>query len=325
MGESRETHAGKDWILKPKRDRSLSVVFALLVVLSLVCSTLLNRRLTLDQRQKIVAADRDGESAASFRWNPTLFKILSFGHVPAAVDWLLIRFLTDSNIQKMKNDEGTEAFRILDLATEIDPAFYSLYTAGSGFLSVVRDDRRGALKLIKKGHRFLNDVYPTLPEAFRARYWANAWRIEFIRGYIYMLDFQDMGKAAAAYSEMIKYSDAPDGVKAMAESLKSPARQFVLGLNSLEIFKKWAGEDSHTLGELEKKRQMLLLSQSIYLLNEEFSKFRTGDTSDARWEAFRAQKGLSTQDPFGGKFYLNSNGRITTTTPRVPVLGINVE
>ncbi len=319
------TQARNNSNLKMTPRRLLHTVLPLLLVCSLASSVWLNRELAAVSRQKLGDQARDALTSSSFRWNPELFRWLSFGHVPSSVDWLLIRFLTDQNILKTTDEVETEASRILHLATEIDPAFYSLYTAGANFLAVVRNDRKGALRLIEKGHRFLINEYPKYSTSFQEQYWPHPWRIGLIRGYMYLMEFQDVGKAVQAYADMGKYPDVPEALKIRAANMGNPAHQFTLGMNSLEMLTAWAENDPIARAELEKKRKILLLSKEIYFLNQEFAKFRPGGSRASRWRDFVIQKKVPTDDGFGGRFYVDERGRVTSTTPRVPVLGITVE
>lgn len=320
------TQARKHSNLKMRFLSDRPLLAGAIILCSLGLAVVLNRDLSLQERQILGDKSRDAHTSASFRWNPELFRWLSFGHVPSSVDWLLIRFLTDQNVLKTVDGVETEASRILHLATEIDPAFYSLYTAGSNFLAVVRGDRDGALRLIEKGHHFLVNEYPKYSPRFQAEHWPYPWRIGLIRGYMYLLEYQDVGRAVQAYSDMGKYPDVPEALKIRAANMNDPAHQFVLGMNSLDTIQRWAKDDPKAMGELEEKRKMLLLSKEIYFLNQEFRAFKPGKKDiAARWSEFRAKKNLSETDQLGGKFYVDSAGRVTSTTPRVPVLGITVD
>src|SRR3954462_9125494 len=58
------------------------------------------------------------------RWNPELFKTLSFGQTPAAVDWLWIKSLQDTSMTKVSKGMHPSLYFDLDLATDIDPAYF---------------------------------------------------------------------------------------------------------------------------------------------------------------------------------------------------------
>jgi hypothetical protein len=268
----------------------------------------------------------DRSEAASFRWHPTLYRILSFGHVPAAVDWLLLRFITDGNIAKIKDDESTEVYRILNLATELDPAFYSLYTAGSNFLAVVRNDKQGALRLLEKGQAFLEGPLKRYPESFRSRHWVNPWRIPFTLGYVYLFEFQDMARAAQAYGQLGNYPDAPEALRNMSQSVRTPEGQFNIAFNSLNVIRKWNEEDERYQADINHKQKLVLLGRDLYFFNQEFQKFlKKKPPSQSEFERFRALRSLPKADGMGGEIFLNSEGRIDTRTLKVPVFGMDID
>ena len=68
-------------------------------------------------------------------YNPELFKVMSFGQLPAVIDWMWIKTLQDPLITHVAKGEHPSIFYTLDLITELDPAFFSAYTSGcnSGF------------------------------------------------------------------------------------------------------------------------------------------------------------------------------------------------
>lgn len=286
---------------------------------------ILNRDLTVSVHHRYESVSHDTEDAASFRWHPDLYRILSFGHVPASVDWLLIRFLTDSNLSKIKEGQETEASRILNLATEIDPAFFSLYVAGASYLAIARNDRYGARRLIDRGAIFLREKLSTYPEEFRDTEWGDGWRILMIQGYIYLLEFQDIENAAKAYGAMDSYPDLPVGLKSLAKSIRTPEGQFRIALNSLVVIKGWYKEDPAMTQELFEKEKFLRLGQSLFQWNRDFQEFPRikKETDSERFIRFRSAQSIPDQDPFGGRIFLDKEGKIDSETPRKTVFGIH--
>lgn len=304
------------------RSVSLRLVAVGLVLVSILC---LNRQLTSAVNHQFERVSRDSVEAASFRWHPDLYRILSFGNVPASVDWLLIRFLTDGNISKIKDDKESETSRILNLATEIDPAFFSLYTAGSNFLAVARNDRHGARRLIDRGALFLREKLPLYPQSFRDTEWEYAWRIYFIQGYIYLVELQDAEGAEKAYGSMDQYSSLPVGLKGIAESIRTTEGKFRMSLNSLSVIKKWHEEDPVVTQELLEKEKLLQLGQSLFQWNRGFEKFPRlkKETDPDRFTRFRIAQKIPERDAFGGRIAIDEKGVITSDTPRKSVFGIH--
>ena len=90
-------------------------------------------------------------------FNPKLFEVMSFGQLPAVIDWMWIKTLQDPLITHVAKGTHPAIFYILDLITELDPAFEASYIGGATLVSVVRDDGPGALHLIQKGEEFRTD------------------------------------------------------------------------------------------------------------------------------------------------------------------------
>jgi hypothetical protein len=260
----------------------------------------------------------DSTESASFRWHPLLFKILSFGQVPSAVDVLLLRFITDSTIAKIKNGQETELFRILNLATAIDPAFYSLYTGGANFLSIVRNDNQGALKLLLKGERFLDDRLGSYPTSFQKRYWPDPWRINFILGYLYLFELDDFPKAMASNEKMGRYPGIPLALAERAKRVQTPDGQARFALGSIEVLKKWNEDDPRVLDELETRRKIVLANQRLLAWDQAFTeglKKAKGKIAASDYYAeFKANHGIPDVDPLGGRISLSPDHHIVSTT-----------
>lgn len=311
----------------PKAFRFLALtLFGSLVVAGVA----LNHQLGTMADRRFAKSNQDTEASVSFRWHPDLYRMLSFGQIPSSVDWLLIRFLTDTNLSKIDNKTDkteTELSRVLNLATEIDPAFFSLYTAGSNFLAVARNDRFGALRLILKGDRFLRERYPNYPEKFRETHWGSPWRIRMILGYIYLVEFQDMKNASEVYRELGEMRDVPVFIKSLAASTQTVEGQFRVAINTLEVIRAWYREDPVMLEELTRKRGYLLLGRALYEWNRDFPKVtanRKGEPLAERFARFRIERKIPDRDAFGGKIFLTETGLIDTETKGATIFGIDI-
>lgn len=268
----------------------------------------------------------DSADSVSFRWHPTLYRFLTFGHAPSSVDWLLIRFLVDSNLTHVKPGEETEVFRILNLATDLDPAFFELYTAGGNFLAVARNDREGSRKILQKGDQFLNGDLKSYPSSFVETVWKDRWRIPFTLGYVYLFEFQDLPNAVRTYAQLQTIPTTPPALRARAERIQTPEGQYSVGLNTLALLKQWHSTDEVMVAELVLKERMFLFAKDLYFWNRGFvsirAKNRNRPMSDL-FNEYRQTAKIPETDPFGGKIYLiEATGHIDTETGKVPVLGL---
>jgi len=291
-----------------------------------LASLALNGSLVRKERKVRIEESPDSAISASFRWHPELYRLLAFGHVPASVDWLLIRFLVDTNLSKVKNDQETEAFRILNLATDLDPAFHALYYHGANFLAVARDDKVGALRLLEKAEAFMNGPMKSYPEQFRKETWANSWRLFHTKGYLFLFEFQDARRAAEAYARMAEFPDAPTAIRIMAQNNQSPEGQFNLAANSITLLKRLHPEDEIYQGDLIRREKFLLTAKDLVIWNRKLREIAgRRRPSAADFAKFRREYSIPSHDRLGGEIFLNSGGSIDSRTPKIPTLGTDLE
>ena len=268
------------------------------------------------------------------KWNPALYKALSFGQWPLAVDWLWIQALQDPALSHVPSNIHAQIYYNFDLATDLDPAFLEAYLYGGNLLSVVRNDNAGARDLLTKGEKFRTKELPQYPEAFRESFWKQAWWIPLTLGYVYMYEFYDMPGSAAAFAAASDHPGAPEYLKSLGGKLKTPEGQYETAIRMAEFFAGQAKDERIKKG-YEKKRLDLILSQYLYNLNKQFMDFLKGNPEyrrslsvtpkkiEAYWIKFRTSKRVGQADPFGGRLYLGEGGKIMTTTPREKVFGLD--
>jgi hypothetical protein len=253
--------------------------------------------------------------APPFVWRPELYRILSFGQLPAAVDALLLKFLVEDSITHVEPGVTARVFYYLDLATDLDPAYFSLYTAGTGFLAVVKNDKASALKLITKGENFRKYELPKYPDIVRNTYWEDEWRIPFLDGYVHLFEIGDLIGASAAYHELEGLPGAPSGVHYLSRHFEKPGGIYEVGLNVLKNMLS-TEIDENVIRELKLKQKSLSLSSDLFRLNSEFKAYK------GNWARFKREKNIPETDPFGGKIFISHDGKIDSTTERTEVLGI---
>src|SRR5689334_18115405 len=101
------------------------VIYALCVLMGYFVATLLNQRIHHIKAERAGWSDSPVDS--NQRINPMLFKTLSFGHLPVAIDWKFIQILSDSSpMKKVTPPEHPAMYYGLDLLSELDPAFYEV-------------------------------------------------------------------------------------------------------------------------------------------------------------------------------------------------------
>jgi hypothetical protein len=150
---------------------------------------------------------------------PTL-RALTFGYERAASSLLWLRFLQQTPPSKVQKGQVSWIYRDLDAITELDPGFYPAYENGGIFLSVIREDKKGAEQILLKGER-------EFPER---------WRLYAYLAYHYQWELYEPSKAAEQYRLGAKLPGAPYllGVLASSfikkESSSEDSERFLEGL-----------------------------------------------------------------------------------------------
>ena len=278
---------------------------------------------------------RPGGDEVPFTWHPNLFRMISFGHVPAATDWLLIKFLTTPEWKHVAPGKRAKSYYDLELATDLDPAFFSLYTAGSQFLTVIRNDNDGALKIIEKGEAFRRDKLPSYPKSFRDEQWANAWRVPFLKAFIEMFELGDFPAASQTLSVMHEFPNAPDYLKRIATHLLDPVERYDVGERMLGQMIGAAKTDVER-DQLRLKLENLKLARELAVLNQAFdgflhrkygAKFAMRNLPNAvaqrEFAEYLTKSKRSPLDQRGGRLRVHPSGRIDTTTKRERVFGLD--
>lgn len=263
-------------------------------------------------------------------WDPTLFKIISFGQVPSAVDGLWIRTISDPGISHVPRGSHPRVYYDLDLATEIDPLFMELYWVGGHLLAVIRNDGLGARELLLKAEAFRKTTLPKLPEQFIEKYWSTSWQVPLLLAYVQLFELQDMRGAKIAFSEASMMEGSPKYLMNLVRRFEKPGGEYEVGLRLLK-FMLLSAKDSRVRDELEFKIQSLKIGAYLFNLNAQFSEFlkkkKRNQILDSRkkmeqFKIFLDNRGILNLDPWGGKLEIGPKGQIITNTPHSIVFGL---
>lgn len=240
------------------------------------------------------------------KFDPQIFQALSFGQLPVAIDWLWMNCLADPRISHVEAGTHPQIYYDLDLITDLDPPFMDVYTGGADLLAVIRNDGIGARDLLWKGDRFLKSTLPHLEQRFKNRYWNNAWQIPLLLAYVHLFELKDMPHAAQAFQEAARFETAPRYLSDLAMRLQRPGGEYDVGIKLLGFMISGAKEPK-VRERLEKQRMDLSIGHYLFEMNLAYAQGKLSPS------------GL---DPWGGELYLDSSGRVATTTPHEKVLGL---
>ncbi|HAR41575.1 MAG TPA: hypothetical protein DCS07_02920 [Bdellovibrionales bacterium] len=258
--------------------------------------------------------------------DPKLFKILSLGHLPITVDWLWLLCLVDPTVTPVAAGSHPPLFYNFDLLTRLDNAFFTAYYASANLLAVIRRDGAGALHLLERAEEFRTKTLPTYPESFRERYWPNQWKIPLLSAYVQLFELQNLPAAADSFILASQIPGAPPYLSSLAERFRKRNGEFEVGLRLLKFMISNAPNET-SKAELVKKHEALELSYFLRELNDKFTadlrnRKLPASAASQHWPRFREQQGITGQDPLGGDLFIDENGMIDSTTPRMTVFGM---
>ncbi len=271
------------------------------------------------QQDLVVARPRVSQEITDdvgYTWNPNLFRIISFGQSTLAVDWLMLKFLTTAEWKRVQVGKRAKQFYDLDLATEVDPAFFALYTAGANFLTVVRNDNEGAYLIISKGDAFRRDgLRKRYSESFIRDYWQNEWRIPLTKAYVELFEMNNLAAASESLEGIDSFPDAPIYLKRLSKRLSDPVGRYEVADRIISQSLRSA-KDEREKAIWEKKKRDLAIAWFLAEANEAFKRFPSRDTPQNRWVKFVRENPRFARDPVGGKVFVANDSRLNSETPR---------
>ena len=267
------------------------------------------------------------------KWDPVLTRTVSFGHLPAVIDWLWMMSLLESNISHVAKGTHPQIYYDLDLITDLDPAFFEIYPNGANLLAVIRNDGLGARDLLLKGKAFLEKGLTGYPLYFRESYRNQAWNISMLLGYVYLFEMNDMPHAAVEFKEAALLPSSPPYLTRLARRLEKPGGEYEVGLHLLS-FMIVGAKDARVQEQLEKKKLNLLKGQFIYNVNLSFQEYlstlqnynpnSTGLSQKLPilFKEYLKATHTPSQDPWGGVLFVGGSGRVQSTVPHEAVFGL---
>jgi hypothetical protein len=270
------------------------------------------------------------------RIDPSLFRSMSFGQLPSAIDWVLLKCIQDPTNEHVKKGEHLQVYYDFDVLTDLDPRSLNVYTLGANLLAVIHDDGEGALNILLKGEKFRLNELKDYSQTFKQTYWDQEWQIPLLLAYNYLFELDDLPKAAAAYEEASAYPAAPEYLRGLAKEFRTKDGKYQVGLRLLKFMIN--GQKDVVLKEkLERKRDSLSVMQYLFNINNSFEDFLAQKKFPPRrsmsneelhsmrsklWRDFLMANGSSDLDPWGGALSLNSDGKIVTSTEYQKVFGL---
>ncbi|MFZ9595942.1 MAG: hypothetical protein ACO3A2_07680 [Bdellovibrionia bacterium] len=239
------------------------------------------------------------------RFDPKKVELLSFGFLPAVLDWNLLSALLQPGNGEMLSKGRPLLYYVMDVFSELDPACFELYYIGN-LLSVVMGDKWGAKTVFEKGRRFILTGLSQYPQSFRERFWSHPWQVLIFLAYTDIFEVEDLSAAAEVIREAANIPGGPRYLESFASRLSSKRGQFDVGLNLLRHLLKGAKTE-----ELKKK-----FTQKLFDLEVSYYLFDLNEKT-------KSHQGIPQFDPWGGRLSRDFEGRIITSTPYQKVFGLH--
>ena len=281
----------------------------------------------------LVPAFVEPPPSAEGRVSVPVFKMMTLGHWPAGVDWLWMKSLMDPSLAHVSPGTHASMFYDLDLAADLDPKYFELFSVGASILAVIRNDGTGARDLLLKGDRFRTQELQQLPLAFRDRFWSREWYFLMMMGYVYLYELEDLPNASIAFGRAGQLPGAPPYLVSLSQRLQHPEGPYEVGVRLMD-FLQTTTDDEVLKAKYRVKRDSLYLSLHLFHIRNAFQeylnkkeRYRSSPSVphsllSQYWKQFLSETRTSEQDPFGGKVYLAADGRVLTTTPHEKAYGL---
>jgi len=226
-----------------------------------------------------------------------------------AADLVWIDTLLKADIQH-EGKPYTDVYRSFKTIFELDPDnLLGLHVAGI-YLSVIKDDSKGAVAILSSGietiekHRKLNAL------------WKNAWGIPFLLGFTLMFEEHEFLEGAKWVRLAAREENAPKYVRGLANVIKDNRGVYESAGRILsDLLEKTQREDEKD--KIRKKLEKIFLQSELSELNQRFDFFLGRIESKAPKKIvlrqFLRENGISATAMFGNNkcsLTLDSNDRI---------------
>lgn len=164
------------------------------------------------------------ESAINF--NSKILKLFNLGEQRLIVSILWIKTLIESDEEQFKKNETYNSswmYLRFDTMTSLDPYFLQAYQFGGQYLSIIKDDDEGALKIFLKGI----NIYP------------NDYLLNYNLGFHYYFELNEIDNAIIYFSKIKNYKEAPDFINSLVARMKAESGDLETALKLInENYKK---------------------------------------------------------------------------------------
>ena len=213
------------------------------------------------------------KQATAININKDLLIFLSAGNKRLITDLLWVQTLLESDIAHYKkNDLNSWMYLRFMTIAELDPQFYENYLYGGQYLSIVKDDLNGAIKLLERGVKYF-------PQDFKLRY---------NLGFIHYFERSDYTSGHFWLKNIADHPHAPSFLKVIVNKMKFQVDQnYEISLLFIRDLIK-NSKDKYLTTKLKKDLYALKAERDLNCLNSR----RAGcDPSDAAGQPYILKNG----------------------------------
>jgi hypothetical protein len=229
---------------------------------------------------------------SSLNFDNTFLKFSSFGHHRFIADLLWITTLIESDLEHYKKDDlNSWMYLRFNTITDLDEKRYYPYSFGARYLSIIKDDLKGAEKIFLKGlEHFQND-----------------YQLNYNLAFLYIFEKNEVDKSVPFLERIKDHPKAPPFITSLLSKAKVQAG-FDLKEVYLAVKSRFdEARDERVKAKLEDELYALKAEIDLECLNKEYNNCARldlfGDPYLFKNGKYRAQK---TYQPFRIK---NKKGR----------------
>ncbi len=199
----------------------------------------------------------------------------------------------------------TAVYRAFKTVVKLDPDNILAYYVAGTYLSVIKDDIKGATAILRDGAQYIQ----THPYS-----WSEAWRLPFTLGYNLLWEEQEVEEGAKWIRMAVLLPHAPLSAKRLAEKVSTERGRLEVAARVLnEIFRTTSGSEAKA--RVEAKMLDVASRQELLDLNESFEVFLRSSGAYAfskkrQFEAFFRSNGHSKFDLLGRPLGFDQLGKI---------------
>jgi tetratricopeptide (TPR) repeat protein len=227
-------------------------------------------------------------------------RLMSLGYPSLVADYYWLRAISHFGDNAMHAALYPNLEPLLRRVLALDPYFAAAYFFAGTALTLQGMDSRQAIALLQQGMRARPDV----------------WQIPYLLGFNAYYFHGDYKTAAHALARAAKIPGAPPVAGPLATRLAAEAGEPEVGLQLIDSLLEQT-QDPKVIALYEQRRAALTLELHLKWLNAAVRRygetFGQGPDSLEQLVQTRLLRHIPS-DPLGGRFYLDANGRVQTTS-----------